>query len=168
MHALRATLEAALLRIAGDSNVADARPRVVVFGCVPKHGGADVTGLADTRTATLPLICAAQLPPSFIEYALRAGADGVLVTGCRDGDCTFRLGNRWTEERIAGARAPHLRTPVSRGRVRIAWLGRGDRTALPAALQSLRADLAMARTHRPIRIPPPKRSERMSGRSDAL
>jgi coenzyme F420-reducing hydrogenase delta subunit len=167
MNALRATLETALQRITGAAHPADVRPRVVVFGCATDQGGADMTGLADARTATLPLICAAQLPPSFIEYALRAGADGVLVTGCRDGDCAFRLGNRWTEERIAGARAPQLRAPVPRERVRVAWVGRGDRGALTAALNSLRAELATARLRRPLGIPPPKRSERKSGRSVA-
>ena len=66
----------------------------------------DLSRIADARTATLSLACAAQLPPSFIDYALRAGADGVLITGCRDGDCTYRLGNRWAEARMAGTREP--------------------------------------------------------------
>ena len=136
------------------------RPRVVVFGCVPEHGGVDMSGLDDARTASLPLLCAAQLPPSFIEYALRAGADAVLVTGCRDGDCAFRLGNRWAEDRIAGRREPHLRSHVPRDRVRIAWTGRGDTRALAAALDSLRDDLAAASRRRPMAGLPPKRSER--------
>ena len=75
-------------------------------------GGVDLAPLSDARTATLSLLCAAQLPPSFVDYALRAGADGVLVTGCRDGDCTYRLGNRWVAERLAGTRAPRLRASV--------------------------------------------------------
>ena len=167
MHAMRTTLESELQRIAGDSNRADARPRVVAIGCRPEHGGADVSALADARTATLSLLCAAQLPPSFIEYALRAGADGVLVTGCRDGDCAFRLGNRWTEERLAGAREPQLRAPAPAGRIRVAWVGRGDAGTLAAALQSLRADLTAATRHRSIQAPPPKRSE-LTHAGDAL
>jgi coenzyme F420-reducing hydrogenase delta subunit/ferredoxin len=159
VQAMRAALESQLQRIAGDSNRADARPRVVVIGCTPEHGGPDVSALADARTATLPLLCAAQLPPSFIEYALRAGADGVLVTGCRDGGCAFRLGNRWTEERIAGKRAPRLRSSVPPGRIRVDWVGRGDPSALAAALQSFRADLVAADACRPIVSRPPKRSE---------
>lgn len=159
VHAMRATLETELERISVDANRADARPRVVAIGCLPEHGGADVSALADARTATLPLLCAAQLPPSFIEYALRAGADGVLVTGCRDGDCAFRLGNRWMDERLAGVREPHLRAAVPAGRVRVAWVGRGDVVALAAALQSLRDDLAAPDRPRSIQAPPPKRTE---------
>lgn len=32
----------------------------------------------------MSLICAGMLPPSFVEYALRGGADGVMVVGCRE------------------------------------------------------------------------------------
>ncbi|MBK9360850.1 MAG: hydrogenase iron-sulfur subunit [Rubrivivax sp.] len=40
----------------------------------------------------LPLICTGQLPPSFVEYALRDGAAGVLVASRREGGCAFRAG----------------------------------------------------------------------------
>ena len=50
------------------------------------------------------LDCTGQLPPSFVEYALRDGAAGVLVSGCKPGGCEFRLGTRWTEERLLGLR----------------------------------------------------------------
>ena len=59
--------------------------------------------------AAFSLMCTGMLPPSFVEYALRGGAAGVLVTGCRAGGCEFRLGNRWTADRLAGMREPHLR-----------------------------------------------------------
>ena len=39
-----------------------------------------------------------------MDYALgQDGVDGVLITGCQSCDCFSRLGNRWTEERIAEA-----------------------------------------------------------------
>jgi ferredoxin len=39
--------------------------------------------LAAPDTAVMSLICAGMLPPSFVEYALRSGADGVMVAACR-------------------------------------------------------------------------------------
>jgi coenzyme F420-reducing hydrogenase delta subunit/ferredoxin len=157
--ALRAELEAALARLAALAPI-PAEPRVVVFGCFTEHGSADRAPIADVRTAALSMLCAAQLPPSFVEYALRAGADGVLVTGCRDGDCLFRLGNRWTEERFAGQREPHLRAAVPKDRVRIAWAGRGDQARLRHALAEFRVDLAArANVGAGAFAPPPKRSE---------
>ncbi|MFY9315658.1 MAG: hydrogenase iron-sulfur subunit, partial [Burkholderiales bacterium] len=95
-------------------------PRVVVFGC---DRSADVAALRSGDTAAMSLICAGMLPPSFVEYALRNGADGVLVTGCPGGACDYRFGQRWLEERFAGAREPHLRANVPRERLRVAWAG---------------------------------------------
>lgn len=165
LDALRSTLEAALLRLGHDAAPAEDEPRIVVFGCDPAHGGADLTTLGGARIATVSLACAAQLPPSFIEYALRAGADGVLVAGCRIGDCGFRLGDRWFDERLAGTRAPHLRASAPRDRVRVAWVGRGGAHELVAALQALRDAVRAA----PVRgVAPtllPKRLDRASHRS---
>jgi coenzyme F420-reducing hydrogenase delta subunit/Pyruvate/2-oxoacid:ferredoxin oxidoreductase delta subunit len=144
--ALRASLDVALARMAAMPG-ADA-PRIAVFGCT----GA-IDGLDDARTAAFALLCAAQLPPSFVEYALRAGADGVLVAGCRECDCAFRLGDRWTEERFAQAREPHLRGVVPRERVATAWIG-DDADALAHALAALRGSLRRAPR---FAAPPPKR-----------
>ncbi len=154
---LRVELEAALMRVAlGPGGV----PAIVVFGCRREDGNGALARIAGERTATMALLCAAQLPPSFVEYALRAGADGVLVTGCRDGDCTYRLGNRWLEERLAALREPHLRAVVPRDRLRIAWTGCDDEQELLVALAAFRRDLAAgAPTGREPFAPPPKRSE---------
>lgn len=158
VHALRAELESALAMLV--ARPADGAPRLVVFGCVASSGGADLRRVADARTATLSMLCAAQLPPSFVEYALRGGADGVLVTGCRDGDCSYRLGNRWLEERLAALREPHLRAVVPRERLRVAWTGRDDQAELRAALEAFARDLgARAKARRAAFAPPPKRTE---------
>ncbi len=154
---LRRNLETALARLL--LAVPDpGSPRVLVIGCAAERGSPDPSRLADARTASLSLLCAAQLPPSFVEYALRAGADGVLVTGCRDGDCAYRFGNRWTEERLSGAREPHLRTVVPKDRVHIAWDGH-DQAKLRRDLAQFREDLAR-RGQSPAVTLPPKRAER--------
>jgi quinol-cytochrome oxidoreductase complex cytochrome b subunit/coenzyme F420-reducing hydrogenase delta subunit/Pyruvate/2-oxoacid:ferredoxin oxidoreductase delta subunit len=140
--ALRDRLEAALGRFAGRPPGGTAQ--VVVFACAPENGGPELAAIEDERTAPFSLLCAAQLPPSFVEYALRAGADGVLLSGCREGDCAFRLGNRWTTERLTGAREPHLRAMVPQDRVRLAWVGAGDATALAGELEAFRACLGAA------------------------
>jgi ferredoxin/coenzyme F420-reducing hydrogenase delta subunit len=111
-----------------------ARP-LVVFGC--DHGvrcsvpdGSDVSPFS--------LLCAGQLPPSFIEYALRDGAAGVLVAACREGGCEFRLGERWTAERLAGRREPHLRASVAAERLEVVFAGPGDEALLQGGLERLR------------------------------
>ncbi len=131
---VRAKLDAALAVWAAAP--ADGATRVVAFGCTRA-----LVGVGDEATAAIAVTCAAQVPPSFVEYALRAGADAVLVAGCRDGDCAFRFGDRLTAERFCAAREPHLRPIVPRERVALVSIG-DDRAALARALARLRASLA--------------------------
>lgn len=158
--ALRATLETALARLGGPGGPSDdkRRARIVIFGCRADNGGVDLAGLADARTATIELVCAGQLPPSFVEYALRTNVDGVLVTGCREGDCECRQGNRWTADRLAAQRAPRLRAAIPAERVRVAWAGRGQERALRDTLAAFRAELATAAPSRAL-LRRPKRLE---------
>jgi coenzyme F420-reducing hydrogenase delta subunit len=126
---MRQQLEAQLAGLRGST-------RLVVFGC---DQGADVRALAGGDTAALSLICAGMLPPSFIEYALRSGADGVVVAGCRDGGCEFRLGMEWTRERLARHREPHLRASVPLERIEVVPVARGESAKLAVAVEAFRA-----------------------------
>lgn len=134
---LRRALEAALAQFEGENGI-------VVFGC---DQGANVASLAGKDLASLSLICTGMLPPSFVEYALRGGAAGVLVSACRAGGCAFRLGNRWTEERLAGTREPHMRAGPPGKALRIAWADRGEEAELALALDELRQALAAEPLH---------------------
>ncbi|MBL8391901.1 MAG: cytochrome b N-terminal domain-containing protein [Candidatus Accumulibacter sp.] len=131
VHALREQLEQTLTGLSGPR-------RVVVFACAR---GADASGLAAADTVVMPLLCAGMLPPSFVEYALRGGADGVLLNTCRPGGCDFRLGDRWTRERLAGEREPHLRRTVPAARLQLSAAAAGDESTLSAALDDLRTRL---------------------------
>jgi ferredoxin/coenzyme F420-reducing hydrogenase delta subunit len=134
LDALRVELQRGLAAAAHE------RP-IVVFGC---DRGAAVSALAaeggGDSVAAISLICIGQLPPSFIEYALRGGAAGVLVAGCRG--CEFRLGVRWTEERLLAEREPRLRASVPRERVAMVLADAGDEGALRGALRALRGRVA--------------------------
>ena len=132
INALRERLRQGLSAMRGER-------RFVVFGC---DRGAAVAATAAPDVLHLSLACTGMLPPSFIEYALRDGADGVLVSGCREGGCEFRLGQRWTEQRLRGEREPHLRTTVPPERWRVVWADAGDEAALRLALDRLREQLA--------------------------
>ena len=101
--------------------------KIIVIGC---DHAADVSTLASPEVVPLSLICTGMLPPAFVEYAIRRGAAGVVLTGCRGGGCAFRLGNQWTQDRIAGRREPHLRANVDADRVKIVWADRGNRDDL--------------------------------------
>jgi ferredoxin/coenzyme F420-reducing hydrogenase delta subunit len=107
--------------------------RRVVIGC---DHGAQVHSLSRPDTVSLSLPCIANLPPAFVEYALRNGASGVVIAGCRSGGCEFRLGERWMAERLAGEREPRLHqgTPA---RWHTVWADAGEEARLRAAVERL-------------------------------
>ncbi|MBA3902108.1 MAG: methyl-viologen-reducing hydrogenase subunit delta [Rhodocyclaceae bacterium] len=149
VSALREEMECKIAALA-------ASPKIVVFGC---ECAANARRLESADTAVLNLMCSGLLPPSFVEYALRGGADGVLITGCREGSCAYRFGAQWTEGRMSGTREPHLRPTVPRERLRIAWADRPEAGSLAAALaefrknlQDLGADEKRPRAYTPRRI----------------
>lgn len=111
---------------------------LVVFSC--QHGASD-TGLNGADLSVLGLLCAGQLPPSFIEYTVRNGAAGVLLATCRDGGCEFRLGQRWTVQRLARQRDPHLREQAPTERLQLVFAGPGEEHLLDKALVRLRERL---------------------------
>lgn len=120
--------------------------KVLVYGC---DHAIDVGSFASAEIAAISLPCTGNLPPAFIEFALRReGADGVFITGCNMGECHFRQGNTWTEERIAGLREPHLRGNVDLQRVHITWGSAGDaaqvRRELNAFIEQLRGIASVA------------------------
>jgi coenzyme F420-reducing hydrogenase delta subunit/ferredoxin len=112
--------------------------KVIVFGC--EHG-LDVMRLDNDETRGIKLICSGMLPPTLVEYALKQGADGVMVTGCRHNDCYFRFGNRWTRMRFAGERKPILRGRADRERIRIHGGAEPDRHAIEQDLDAFRQRL---------------------------
>ena len=112
--------------------------KIVVFGC--EHG-IDVLGLENDDTRGVKLICSGMLPPTLVEYALKYGADGVMVTGCRQNDCYYRFGNRWTRLRFDGERKPSLRARADRQRILVHGGAEPDAPSIKRDLIGFRARL---------------------------
>jgi quinol-cytochrome oxidoreductase complex cytochrome b subunit/coenzyme F420-reducing hydrogenase delta subunit len=120
---LRDRLSASAASLAGDD-------RLVIFAC--DHAGPPSEALR-RNAVVAPMPCIGMLPPSFIDFVFaRRLADGVVLAGCPANACRERLGQRWTDERIAGLRDPWLRARVPRERVAASW---------SADLESFRSEL---------------------------
>jgi coenzyme F420-reducing hydrogenase delta subunit len=116
-----------------------ASPRVLVFGC---DHAVPIDALAGDGVAGVSLPCIGALPPSFVDYVLsRKLADGVFLTGCRDGACFNRFGLRWTEARVDGTRDPRLRKRVPRERVARQWADRQETPRLVEEIEAFRRGL---------------------------
>ena len=107
----------AAIRKAGETLVGE--QRVIAFGCA---GEKSVRQLRKAGAAVVEVACMGQLPPAFIDFVLsRNHADGVFLLGCEDGNCNYRYGAEWTDQRLARERDPRLRQRVSADKIASAW-----------------------------------------------
>ncbi len=117
--------------------------RLLVVSC---QGNPGFRHLQDRHGIALAVTCVAQLPPAYIDYVLsRDLAAGVMIAGCTGGDCQYRLGTQWTEERIARKRDPRLRKRVDTRRIAMSWQPPWSGFTSPgAALAAFRDSLAVS------------------------
>jgi coenzyme F420-reducing hydrogenase delta subunit/ferredoxin len=117
------------------------KQKIFVFGC--SHGvGKHVTQLDKPGVVGVNVECSGMLPPTFIDYALRQGAAGVLVTGCRCGDCYHRLGNEFARQRLNRERKPELHRKVPSERIRFFMGAEADKAKLYEEIETFHGFLA--------------------------
>ena len=78
------------------------------------------------NVSILQLTCSGMIQPIMIEESFKQGAEGVFVMGCQIGDCHFREGNKWCQERLLGLRPPNIKKTVDKNKVRGFWLAKCD------------------------------------------
>ncbi len=139
---LRRQTRAAIDALQGDC-------KILLYGC---EYGLDVDRLARADTRGVKLICSGMLPPTLVEYALKYGAGGVMVIGCRHNDCYFRFGNRWLKSRFAGERKPSLRARAEHKRIRVHGAAEPDRSSVADDLEDFRRALADAAQGRDVAL----------------
>ena len=113
--------------------------KIMVFGC---NNSYDVDAFNAPDVATFRLFCVGMMPATLVEYALKKGADGVFISGCRHGDCYYRFGNHWMDMRIHGERKPALRPKVDRSRIKIFGAADTDGKKLKKEFQAFRNSIA--------------------------
>lgn len=96
----------------------------------------------DVRVVQVP--CSGIIQPSMIEASFKGGADGVITTGCRIGDCYYREGNKFLKERLEGTRPPKLKPTTDRKKLRAYWLSALELNDFSSMAQSFVSDLQAA------------------------
>lgn len=78
--------------------------------------------LDDPTVKIITVPCSGIIQPIMMETALKKGAKGCFATGCRIGDCHYREGNKFLQERLLGTRMPKLKPSVDKRRIEAYWL----------------------------------------------
>lgn len=119
-----------------EKNSKDWEPRILAFLCRwCSYAGADLTGSSrisyppSVRILRVP--CSGRVNPLFILKTLRAGMDGVLVSGCHPGDCHYTAGNYNARRRFAILSRLLEYAGIDPRRVQFSWVSasEGDKFA---------------------------------------
>jgi len=129
----------------------------VALLCAQSAGGAlslDGSGrcpkLPGYRIARVP--CVGWISAGLLEHLLQAGATGVLVCGCADGDPNCREGIQWFRQRLAGEREPAFDPrKADSARVHFVQFDAARPGAFVAAANALRTGSRSAPTTTPTR-----------------
>jgi F420-non-reducing hydrogenase iron-sulfur subunit len=112
----------------------DFTPRLIALLCNwCAYAGADAAGRArldlPARIREVRVRCSGQVDPGMVLKAFAAGADGVMVLGCRPGDCHYKTGNLHALKRMRLLHAVLASTRIHPQRLHVDWVsaGQGDR-----------------------------------------
>ncbi|OAG26765.1 hydrogenase iron-sulfur subunit [Thermodesulfatator autotrophicus] len=106
-------------------------PKIVAFLCNwCSYAGADLAGVSrrpyppSLRIVRVP--CSSRVTPAMILSALKAGADGVLVSGCHPGDCHYLTGNLFARRRFFMLRKLLEFVGLEPERIAFAWISASE------------------------------------------
>ncbi len=106
-------------------------PLVIGFLCHwCSYAAADLAGSLriqyPTNLRNIRVLCAGRVNPSFVLEALRRGADGVLVAGCRLGECHYTIGNYCALQRMNVLSKLLVDLGFDERRLRVEWIAASE------------------------------------------
>lgn len=119
-------------------------PRLLAFVCDWSIRAEADTAYLDNpplgvRVVRVP--CSGRITPTFLVTALQKGIDGVLVVGCKPGECHYIQGNKVERARLAMTRNFLDLLGLEEQRIQFAWMPTESRGALPALVEQMMTGL---------------------------
>jgi F420-non-reducing hydrogenase iron-sulfur subunit len=75
--------------------------------------------------------------PIYVLKALEGGVDGVLIAGCRPGDCHYISGNLKAEKMVTRLRTLLHRLGLEDDRLRLQWISTGEGTLFAKTIEQM-------------------------------
>lgn len=139
-------------------------PRIVAFFCNwCTYTASDLAGTSRLFYApnvrVIRVMCSGRIDPQFVIYALRQGADGVLIGGCHPGDCHYQEGNYKCLRRYELLKRLLGQLGVEPERVRLAWISASEADRLRTVVNDMVQQLRQLGPLKLSEIPQPDRVE---------
>jgi len=124
----------------------DFEPLIIAFACNwCSYAASDVAGTSRTcypaNVRIIRVMCSGMVEPTYILRALDGGADGVLLAGCRPGDCHYISGNLKAERMVEGLRVLLRRLGLEEERLRLRWISAGEGGLFAKTIEEMVAQL---------------------------
>lgn len=120
-------------------------PKLAVFLCNWSLRADEDVALQDQFPPNVQVVnvpCSGRVDPLFVLFALKQGADGVLVIGCQPGECHYKEGNLVESGRLSLLKSVMDEMGADVRRVRFGRLGAADRGKFVGLVDGMVADLA--------------------------
>jgi len=106
-------------------------PLMIAFLCNwCSYAAADLAGSMRIHYPTgiriIRVLCAGRVNPMYVLEAFKRGADGVLVAGCRPGECHYTIGNYCAMKRMNVLAKLLAELGFDERRLRVEWLSAGE------------------------------------------
>jgi len=96
------------------------KPKLVCFSCKFSWGYlTDEDALSREIENWVPLICTGKIDATHMLEAFKAGADGILILGCPEGNCHYQDGNYEAKKRVYLLRSLLESFGIEKERIRI-------------------------------------------------
>ena len=121
-------------------------PRILAFLC--NWAGYAACDLAGTQHLRLPpflevrVMCTGRVDPLQMVEAFRSGCDGVMLVGCRKGECRYENGNYHAERRVRWVGKALQYVGINPGRLSCDWIGSDDAQAFKSVAEEFSAKVA--------------------------
>jgi len=108
----------------------DTEPKLLAFLC--NWGGYAAYDSAGTKQLPLPpifevrVMCTGRVDPCQLIDAFLNGCDGVMIVGCRKGECRYETGNYYAETRVYWAKKAFGHIGINPERLHCDWIGSDD------------------------------------------
>ncbi|NOY11711.1 MAG: hydrogenase iron-sulfur subunit, partial [Archaeoglobi archaeon] len=110
-------------------------PLVLAFAChYCSYGAADLAGTTkvqyEPNIRIIRTLCSGRVDPEWILRALKKGIDGVIVSGCRLGECHFKVGNYHAKDRVEAIKKALEEVGINPERVTAIWHSAGEASGI--------------------------------------
>ncbi|HEX55015.1 MAG: hypothetical protein DRO90_02225 [Candidatus Altiarchaeales archaeon] len=120
--------------------------RIVGFLCNwCSYAGADLAGVSrleyPANLRIIRVMCSSRVDPIFVLKAFKEGADGVLVAGCRLGECHYIEGNFYTRRRFSMLKRILEYVGIEKERLRVEWISSSEGERFRSIIEEMTSEI---------------------------